>query len=177
MSKEIVLDEIKAIVSTTDLAGNIKYCNKYFQEVSGYEEIELIGEPHNIIRHPDMPKVIFKLMWERIEQDKDIFAIVKNQTKNGDFYWVTTHFETKYHFLSKKRDGYFALTRAAPRQTINSIIPLYEELLKIEFNEGVQASENYLIDFLVAQNMDYDMYITYIIKNKSFLDGFPKIFH
>jgi PAS domain S-box-containing protein len=180
MEKEIKLSDIKPIVSTTNLKGHIKYCNKYFQEVSGYTEEELLGSPHNIIRHPDMPKVIFKLMWERIKQDKDILAIVKNKTKDGNYYWVTTLFETKFHPLTKHRDGYLALRKAAPRNAIEKITPLYAKLVEIEKNEGIEASEDYLIDYLVEQDMDYDTYVQDLVNYKGmvnkFFGGLKKMF-
>ncbi|WP_428738432.1 PAS domain S-box protein [Sulfurimonas sp.] len=179
-AQEIQLSDVKPIVSTTDLWGIIKYANKYFQKVSGYTEEELIGSPHNIIRHPDMPKVIFKLMWERIKKDKNILAIVKNRTKSGDYYWVTTLFETKYHPLTKNREGYLAIRKAAPRHAIEKIIPLYQKLLEIERHEGVEASEDYLIDFLVEQNMDYDTYVKDLVDNQGittkFFNSIKKMF-
>ena len=180
MAKQIKLDVVKPLVSSTDLRGVIKYANKYFQEISGYSESELLNSPHNIIRHPDMPKVIFKLMWERIKQDKDILAIVKNKTKNGDYYWVTTLFETKYHPLTKNRDGYLALRRAAPQNAIDEITPLYKELLEIEKNEGVEASEEYLVNFLAEKNTDYDTYVQEMVDYKGgiskFFSGLKKMF-
>lgn len=172
MEKEIKLSDIKPIVSSTDLKGIIKYCNRYFQEVSGYSEEELLGSPHSIIRHPDMPKVIFKLMWERIKKDKNILAIVKNRTKDGDYYWVTTSFETKYNPLTKNRDGYLALRKAAPKKAVQEIIPLYEKLVEIENSEGIEASEDYLIDFLVEQDMDYDTYIQELVDYKGAVKKF-----
>ena len=75
--KEIKLSSIRPILSRTDLTGKIKSCNAYFTDISGYTEAELIGKPHSIIRHKDMPKVIFKLMWSRLEKNENILAIVK----------------------------------------------------------------------------------------------------
>lgn len=86
MPKQIKISDVQPIVSRTNLKGIIEYVNSYFCEVSGYTRSELEGAPHNIIRHPDMPKVVFKLMWERLRNKEDIFAIVKNRTKDGDYY-------------------------------------------------------------------------------------------
>ncbi|MEA2111286.1 MAG: PAS domain-containing protein [Campylobacterota bacterium] len=86
VNEEIVLDPKQYIVSKTDRKGVIEYGNEYFVEISGYKESELIGTPHNLIRHPDMPKVAFKMMWERILKGENFIAIVKNLAKDGRYY-------------------------------------------------------------------------------------------
>ena len=70
-SKQIKLDPLQPLVTRTDLRGNIKYTNHYFKKITGYKEDELVGRPHNIIRHPDMPKIIFTLMWQRLKDNQD----------------------------------------------------------------------------------------------------------
>ena len=132
MSKEIKLSSIRPIISRTDLKGNITSCNEYFREISGYSEQELVGSPHNIIRHPDMPKIIFKIMWNRLKNNQDILAVVKNRSKSGDYYWVMTSFETKYNPLTKEPTSYLALRKAAPKDAVVEMEVLYKELLKIE---------------------------------------------
>ena len=79
------------IVSKTDLKGIITYANRTFLKVAGYTEEEVLGKPHSIIRHPDMPRCVFKLLWDTIESGEEIFAYVKNLAKNGDHYWVFAH--------------------------------------------------------------------------------------
>ena len=101
-SQEIKLDPKKYILSKTDTKGIIEYGNEYFVEISGYSEEELIGKPHNIIRHPDMPKIVFKLLWQRIKNREDITAVVKNLAKDGRYYWVMTEFDIK---VDKITDG------------------------------------------------------------------------
>ncbi len=76
------------IVSKTDLKGRITYCNRVFIEFSGYEAFELMGEQHNIVRHPDMPRGVFKFLWDTLGQQKECFAFVKNLCKDGSYYWV-----------------------------------------------------------------------------------------
>jgi PAS domain S-box-containing protein len=170
--KQIELSNIKSILSRTDLKGNIKYCNKYFSEISGYTEAELLNTSHNIIRHPDMPKVVFKWMWQRLKNNKNMIALVKNKTKNGDYYWVTTSFETKLHPFDKTPEGYLALRKAAPEHAIKKIEPLYKELLAIEEKEGVEASEKHLLKFLRNQGKDYDGYIQELLFHKGIINGF-----
>ncbi|MFP3243014.1 MAG: PAS domain-containing protein, partial [Paraburkholderia sp.] len=76
------------LVSATDLTGRIEYCNPAFIAVSGYAKDELIGQPHNLIRHPDMPREAFADMWATIRSGRPWTALVKNRRKNGDHYWV-----------------------------------------------------------------------------------------
>jgi len=94
IDEEIALEPKKYIISSTDLKGNITDVNDCFVEISGYSREELIGNPHNIIRHPDMPKIVFKLMWERLKSGEDILALVKNLAKDGRYYWIFTTFES-----------------------------------------------------------------------------------
>lgn len=77
------------LISGTDSRGNIIYCNEAFIEVSGYKKEELIGQPHNMIRHPDMPSAVFKEMWQTISSGHVWMGLVKNRRKNGDYYWVS----------------------------------------------------------------------------------------
>jgi aerotaxis receptor len=85
---EYILSDTETIVSTTDLQGNITYANPYFVQVSGYTEDELIGQPQNILRHPDMPAEAFADLWATIKSGQPWTGMVKNRCKNGDFYWV-----------------------------------------------------------------------------------------
>ena len=166
VDEQIKLDKHKYIMSRTDIAGNIEFGNDYFYEISGYTANELMGRSHNIIRHPDMPKVIFKLMWDRLKQGKNIFAVVKNLAKDGRYYWVTTKFEIKKHPVDNSIVGYMAFRQAASQSAIDEINRLYAELRDIEKNGGVEASEKYLIGFLDSKRMTYDEYIDEIIGNK-----------
>ncbi len=157
--KEIHIDRKKMIVSRTDLKGVIEFANKDFMEISGYSLDELINQPHNIVRHPDMPAVIFKLMWKRIQLSQDIFAVVKNRAKNGDYYWVTTKFDIRRDPLTNKVNGYIAYRQGADKKLVSEITKLYDELLLIEKSSGIDASEKYLIGFLESQNKTYDQFI------------------
>lgn len=163
--KEIKLDAKKFIVSKTDVKGKIVYGNDYFTEISGYKESELVGSPHNILRHPDMPKAIFYLMWEYLKNGRNIMAVVKNLAKNGDHYWVVTDFDIKRDNLGKIRN-YIAFRQAAPKQVVKEIEPLYEKLLKIEQEHGMDASFEYLQGFLEEQNKNYDQFVEELAKPK-----------
>jgi PAS domain S-box-containing protein len=166
VNEQIKLGKHKYIMSRTDTIGDIEFGNDYFFEISGYNRSELIGQPHNIIRHPDMPKVVFKLMWERLKNGQSLFAVVKNLAKDGRYYWVTTSFEIKKHPFDGKVDGYMAYRQAASPQAIAAVAPLYKELLEIERTGGMQASEKYFMGFLESQHMTYDEWIDGVIGNK-----------
>lgn len=160
VDREVVWDKTKTIMSKTDLFGTIEYANDIFVEVSGYEDYELMAHPHNIIRHPDMPKVIFKVMWDNIKQGNQFHGIVKNMSKSGRYYWVITNFE-----YDREEDGtivnYIGRRKAVPQDVItNHIQPLYNKLLQIEKVSGLDASEKYLKGFLQEAGVSYVDFIT-----------------
>jgi len=163
--KQIKLDPKRYIVSKTDVAGRIMYGNEYFTEISGYSERELIGTPHNILRHPEMPKAVFHLMWKRLKNGQNIMAVVKNLAKNGDHYWVTTDFDIKRNQTGEVRH-FIAFRQAAPKHVVSVMEPLYETLLLIEKEQGMYASIDYLHAFLEGKNMDYDQFIESVAKPK-----------
>lgn len=148
IDEEIKLDPKRYIVSETDERGIITYCNDYFKEVSGYSKEELLGKSHNIIRHPDMPKVVFKLLWETISQGKNINAVVKNLAKDGRHYWIFTEFESRKDTDTGKIIGYHASRKAISKHVTEVISELYAKLLQIEKDESVEESEKYLISYL-----------------------------
>lgn len=159
IDKEVAWDKSKVIMSKTDHRGIIEYANEIFVDVCGYEDYELMGLPHSIIRHPDMPKVLFKVLWENLKQGNNFHAVVKNLAKSGRYYWVVTDFES-----TKNDNGeitnYFGRRRAVPQEIIsNHIEPLYKKLLQIENASGVEYSEKYLVGFLEEKNQSYVDYI------------------
>jgi len=169
---EIQLDPKRYIVSKTDPKGIIEYGNDYFVEISGYSESELIGQPHSIIRHPDMPKVVFKMMWDRINKAQNIMAVVKNMAKDGSYYWVVTEFEPKVDPITNEIISHTAFRKAAPRKAIEAIEPIYAKLLEIEAIGGMDASEKYLRGYLEEKGIGYDDFVNGIVGNK----GVFKIF-
>jgi len=164
--KEIQLNPKRYIVSKTDARGIIEYGNDYFTEVCGYSESELIGKPHSIVRHPDMPKIVFKMMWDRINQRQNIMAVVKNLAKNGDHYWVVTEFEPKVDPITNEIISHTAFRKAAPRKAIEVMEPIYAKLIEIEKEGGMEASEKFLRGFLEDKKMTYDEFVDNIIGNK-----------
>ncbi len=164
-NEEIKLDKFKYILSRTDPQGIIEYGNEYFVEISGYGKEELLRQPHNIIRHPDMPRVIFKLMWERLNSGQQVYAVVKNLAKDGRYYWVTTKFEIQRDRTTKEIIGYLAYRQAARIHAVDAMNELYAKLIEEEKRGGIAASEEYLRNFLKKKNLSYDAFIDKVINN------------
>jgi len=161
INKEIKMSSREFIVSKTDAKGNIIYVNDTFCDVTGYEETDVIGKAHNILRHPDMPAVIFFLMWRKIQSGQNITALIKNLARSGEYYWVSTDFEIQNE---NNATNYIAFRRAVPKKTVKIIEPLYERLLKIEKVHGLKASLVYLQGYLDERHVTFEEYMNSILK-------------
>jgi len=157
-NQELTFGDEQFIVSKTDLKGKITYGNALFIAMSGYNELELIDQPHNILRHEDMPAIVFKLLWSRIKEGKEIFAYVKNKTKNGDFYWVFAHVTPSFD-ANRQITNYHSVRRKPTQKAIDIIQPLYAMLLQKEKSGGISASESTLNQILKDKGMSYDEFI------------------
>ncbi len=126
MNKEVILDDTVFLVSETDEKGTIIFANDDFCNIAEYSVDELIGKPHNIVRHKDMPKVAFKDLWDTVKQGKVWTGYVKNATKSGNFYWVfATVFPT---ITSEGNPGYLSCRRKASQEEIDEAAKLYIQL-------------------------------------------------
>ncbi len=143
------------IVSKTDLKGKITYCNKIFMEMAEYKEEELLAKPHSIIRHPDMPKAVFKYLWDTIVTKQEVFAFVVNRTKNNNHYWVFTNVTASVD-KNGKIIGYFSVRRKPNPEALEVIIPLYKEMLRVEKSQGIEASFKVLTEILQEKGVGYD---------------------
>lgn len=149
------------IVSKTDLKGRITYANQVFCRVAGYTEAELLGQPHSIIRHPDMPRAVFKLLWDTLGEGNEVFAYVKNLSRSGAFYWVFAHVTPSYG-PNRQVVGYHSNRRVPRREVIASVIaPLYADLLAVERSEanakaGLAKSYARLQDIVRSKARSYD---------------------
>ena len=161
VDSELTFDTSEIIVSKTDLKGRITYANRTFARIAGYCEAELIGQPHSIIRHPDMPRAVFKLLWDVLEKRDEVFAYVKNLARSGGYYWVFAHvtpsFDNAHNVV-----GYHSNRRVPRRDVISNVIePLYAELLAIENSEknaksGLQKSYAHLNEIVRSKARSYD---------------------
>jgi len=157
-NQELTFGEEEFIVSKTDLNGKITYGNALFIQISGYSERELIDQPHNILRHPDMPSLIYKLLWNRIKSGQEIFAYVKNRTKQNDHYWVFAHVTPSFD-TNRKISNYHSVRRKPSQKALEIIKPLYTLLLQKERSSGINASEALLNQFLQDKGVSYNEFI------------------
>jgi PAS domain S-box-containing protein len=158
-SVEKVMREEDFIVSMTDTKGLITYGNRIFIEFSGYTEKELLGAQHNIVRHPDMPRAVFKLLWGKIQNKEECFAYVKNMAKDGSFYWVFTNVTPTFD-VSGNITGYMSVRRKPKPSGIQAVTPLYAAMLEAERKAGaanaIAASTKILVDVLNEKGLSYD---------------------
>lgn len=160
-SREVTFRPDEIIVSKTDLKGRITYANRTFAQIAGYTRAELMGAPHSIIRHPDMPRCVFKLLWDRLGEGHEVFAYVKNLTKHGDYYWVFAHVTPSYD-ASGQVVGYHSNRRVPDRRVIAEVMePVYGELLRIEAShsnakDGLRASFARLLEIVKSKANSYD---------------------
>ena len=151
-------DEI--IVSKTDARGKITYANRVFQRISGYREAELIGQPHSIIRHPDMPRIVFKRLWETIAAGRELFAYVVNLGRDGSHYWVFAHVTPTFG-PSGEIVGYHSNRRCPRREALAVVEPFYRMLLGIERAAadraaGLAASAAAVDAYLAERGVEWD---------------------
>ncbi len=148
------------IVSKTDVKGVITYANDVFLRIAGYTLPEVLGQPHNLIRHPDMPQAVFKLLWDTLAAEQEIFAYVVNLASDGAHYWVFAHVTPTYNRAGQVT-GYHSNRRAPDQRAIDAVVPLYAQMLAAErrhssAREGMAASAALLGDFLAEKQLTYD---------------------
>jgi len=161
-NRERVMRDNDFIVSKTDLTGRITYGNEIFIEFSGYTEAELLGTQHNIIRHPDMPRSAFALVWDTIKSGKEVFAYVKNLSKDGSFYWVFAHITPDFG-PQGNIVGYYSVRRCPSRSAIDKVAPVYQQMLAAEQAAGpkdaIAAGTKVLTDLLQSTGMSYEQLV------------------
>lgn len=161
--EEIRFRDDEFIVSKTDPRGIITYANDVMMRVSGYGEEELLNQPHNLIRHPDMPGCVFKLAWDTLKSGEEIFAYVLNLAKNGGHYWVFAHMTPSYD-AEGRCVGYHSNRRVPAPDALPKVKQLYAELLAVErrIKERPQAAKAGLERFqevLSQEGVDYRTFV------------------
>lgn len=164
---EIKCHSQQTIVSRTDTQGNIVYCNPTFLEVNAFRSAEVIHQPHSLIRHPDMPRTIFHIIWSIISQGMPIQAVIKNQTNNGEYYWTLMTIKPQFD-RNHKIISYVAYGRQAPDSVIKTMRKLYDILYEIEAEHGIEAALDYLESHLAEKQMTYAEYMKHLTKNRQF---------
>jgi PAS domain S-box-containing protein len=155
--------EEEIIVSKTDLNGKIAYVNDVFLNVSGFTEEEVMGQPHSMIRHPEMPRAVFKLLWDTIQSGNEIFAYVCNMCKNGDHYWVLAHV-TPTKGSRGEILGFHSNRRVPERAAVAAAQDVYRALLAEERRhsdprKGLEASYQLFTSLLEKAGKQYEEYI------------------
>ena len=159
--------EDEVIVSKTDLQGRITYVNDVFLRVSRYEESEVMGKAHSIIRHPDMPRAVFGLLWKEIEAGREVFAYVKNLAADGAHYWVFAHVTPTYR--GGRIVAYHSNRRSPDPAAVASITPIYAQLLAEERKhdhpkDALRASTALLGQVLANHHVTYDEFVWSLTK-------------
>ena len=129
--RERMFERDEMIVSKTDTTGRITYANEPFLRLTGYAEDELLGAAHSLVRHPDMPRGVFRHIWSTIEAGHEVFAFVKNLAKCGDHYWVLAHVTPTFD-ATRAIVGYHSSRRCPDRSALARIEPLYAAMLEAE---------------------------------------------
>ena len=154
-NNETVLRDGEFIVSKTDLKSRILYGNEYFLSISGWSEEELLGQPHNILRHPDVPQCAFKILYELLEKGEEFFGFVKNLKKDGGYYWVFANITPSYD-ESGKMVAYYSVRRKPIDGFKKVIEPLYNALKELESSGGMNASYQKVQELLKSKNIRFN---------------------
>lgn len=162
-NKELVMRDDDFIVSKTNLKGQITYINQTFIKFAGYRQSETYLHQHKLVRHPEMPKAVFDLLWKTIQSGKEFNGYIKNMHKDGSYYWVfanvTPSFDNNNNII-----GYYSVRRKPNPQAIEAIKPLYQKMLLAEKNThsskaAIVAGSQILETMLEQQGVDYEQFI------------------
>jgi PAS domain S-box-containing protein len=164
-ARTFAADEL--IVSKTDLRGVITYANDVFLRISRYEPDEVIGRPHNLIRHPEMPRSVFALLWQTLSEGRELFAYINNLASDGAHYWVLAHVTPSYS-ADGAVTGYHSNRRRPSPGAIRTITPLYQRLVEEERRHpdtkaAVAASSRMLDEFVAAEAGSYEEFVWSVI--------------
>ncbi|MCG6966024.1 MAG: PAS domain-containing protein [Chromatiaceae bacterium] len=162
IDRERVMREEDFIVSKTDAKGRITYANRIFMEFAGYSEPELLGGQHNIVRHPDMPRSVFKFMWETLQAGQEFFGYVKNMASDGSFYWVFANV-TPTRNERGETVGYYSVRRKPRLDAVAAIAPVYAQMLAKEQQAGpkqaIAASRGILEHGFQSRGVTYEEFV------------------
>lgn len=160
---ERTFGEDEIIVSKTDRRGVITYANDVFLRVSAYDEADVVGQPHNIIRHPDMPRCVFKLLWATLAEQREIFAYIVNLAADGAHYWVLAHVTPSFDPAGRVV-GYHSNRRSPHRGAVTAAAELYARLRAEEQRharpaDAINASWRLLQDVLAERGQSYEEFV------------------
>jgi len=162
VARELVLRDEDFIVTKTDPKGRITYANRVFSEFAGYGEEELLGVQHNIVRHPDMPRAVFKMMWETLQAGREFFGYVKNMASDGSFYWTFANVTSTCNEQGETV-GYFSVRRKPRPEAVTFLEPVYAQMLAREHEAGpraaIEASRVLLEEHYRSKGETYDEFV------------------
>ena len=166
---ERTFGEDEIIVSKTDDKGRITYANTVFLRVSKFDEADVVGQPHSLIRHPDMPRTIFKLLWDTIQSGEEIFAYVNNLAADGAHYWVLAHI-TPSRTSAGSSGGYHSNRRSPGRGAVRDVDALYRLLVAEERKharpaDAMSASCLLLDRELASLEKTYDEFVWSLVEH------------
>ena len=162
IDREVHLAEDGFIVSKTDTTGRLTYINRTFMEISGFVEDDILGQPHNVIRHPDMPRGVFKLLWQELKANREFFGYVKNLCKSGTYYWVFANITPDFDESGNLR-GYYSVRRKPLPEAIKKIEVIYAKMRQVEAQSDRKTAPDRSIkileDHIAEQNQSYIQYM------------------
>jgi PAS domain S-box-containing protein len=171
LSKEVKLSKDKEVITRIDTSGNIIYYNHALSEISGYSKKEILHTSYTILNHPDMPKSVFYFIWKTLLAGNSTYALIKNFTKNGDYYWQLTKFIVQKD-CQNSMVSFLSYGKQADREAIENIEPLYRSLLEEEKKYSKDSAIKSLLLFLNSNNIatynDYICRITYQKRHRLF---------
>jgi PAS domain S-box-containing protein len=164
-------DHNEIIVTKTDPKGVITYANDVFLRVSAYAEEDVVGKPHNIVRHPEMPRGIFHLLWSELAAGREMFAYCVNLARDGAHYWVFAHVTPSRSGDGRLR-GYHSSRRLPAERAVSAVRDIYRELLDVERRydhapEAAAASHEHLVQLLARDGRRYDEWIWQLTRGAS----------
>jgi len=168
MNNEYPVNTTQLIVTKTDIYGNIVHANDVFCEISGYDKTELMGVDHNIVRHPDMPSIVFKLLWTKLLDGQEVYAFVKNLRKDGRYYWVFANVKPttdKYDEIN----GFISVRKGANKKGVMQIEKIYKLLKSLESPNSYGQAAVKLKELLDAKAIKYNTLIQRMQKGEQFI--------
>lgn len=168
MGNEYPVNTTQLIVTKTDIYGNITHTNDVFCEISGYSKAELMGVDHNIVRHPDMPSIVFRLLWAKLLDGQEVYAFVKNLRKDGRYYWVFANVKPttdKYGGIN----GFISVRKSANKNGVAQIERIYRKLKSLESPGNYGQAATALKTLLESKSIKYNAFAQRLQKGEQFI--------
>ena len=163
-TKEGKFTNTEQVYARSDLEGNITLANKAFFDLTGFGREEVVGAKHSILRHPQMPSVIYRVIWNKLQKDETVIVFIRNLSKNKKEYWIVN--EISPNISDGVKIGYIAQGGKPSSEAIKEIKNLYDRLVQTERKVDIMKSAELLKHFLKEKNMTYNEYMGYLIRKE-----------